>query len=263
MPDGGIVDKIYLYDGTFEGLLTSIFESFIGTYRPMSILPEKGAQTVFGVEYIYVQTDEVKWKRVSKGIISSISRDSLDLVYNVFLSEHIEHGIMIYDYLKLAFRMGVNINNNLADDRVLSVINLSNKVSRERHYLTGFVRFTDIGGGILYSEIEPTYNIVELLMPYFCDRMPSQKFIIGDIKRKWYGVYNTQCVIFTDDIPAQFKAASIIGGDYERLWKDFFEAIAVEERKSRRRQMSHMPKKYWKHITEKKSSHYRKNELDH
>ena len=160
---------------------------------------------------------------------------------------------MIYDYLKLAFRMGVNVNNNLADDRVLNVINLSNKVSRERHHFTGFVRFTDIGGGILYSEIEPIYNIVELLMPYFCDRMPSQKFIIGDIKRKWYGVYNTQCVIFTDDIPAQFKAASIIGGDYERLWKDFFEAIAVEERKSRRRQMSHMPKKYWKHITEKMS----------
>ena len=41
-----------------------------------------------------------------------------------------------------------------------------------------------------------------------------------------------------------------IDDDYEELWKVFFDAIAIEERRNEKCQMSHVPKWYRKHMNE-------------
>ena len=41
-----------------------------------------------------------------------------------------------------------------------------------------------------------------------------------------------------------------IDDDYEELWKVFFDAIAIEERRNEKCQMNHVPKWYRKHMNE-------------
>ena len=282
--------KIYLYDNSFDGLLTAIFDSFESRERPENIKPERTYQQQLFEEAVRVETDYEKSGRVSDGIKTKISNEVLGCVYKAFLSENKDHGMIIYDYLKYAFKVGGSVNERYAEPRVMKLLELNKRVGGEAHRMLGFVRFASLkddhhendyisyesngrdeiifsdteeiavsGAGvmsendaeeILYSEIEPDYNIIGLIMPHFCDRMPEQKFIIGDVKRNIYGVGNKGEMHFTDHVPEELKTRKT-SGEYELLWKEFFRAISIKERESARRQMQHMPKKYWKHITEK------------
>ena len=247
--------KVYLYDNSFDGLLTAVFYSFESRKRPEDIKAEKTYQHQLFEDIIRVETDYEKSNRVYEGIRTKISGEALNCVYKAFLSEDKNHGMIIYDCLKYAFKVGGSVNQRYAEPMVMKVFELTRKIGWEVQRMLGFVRFAalnDYNGetNILYSEIEPTYNILELIMPHFCDRMPEQKFIIGDVKRSIYGISNKGKMYFTDNVPEELKTRKT-SGEYELLWKSFFKAISIKERESARRQMQHMPKKYWKHLTEK------------
>ena len=38
--------------------------------------------------------------------------------------------------------------------------------------------------------------------------------------------------------------------DYRRLWRRFYDTIAIEERRNPKCRMTHMPKRYWNTMTE-------------
>jgi probable DNA metabolism protein len=38
---------------------------------------------------------------------------------------------------------------------------------------------------------------------------------------------------------------------YQTLWKSYFENISIKERKNLRLQRQHMPRRFWKYLTEK------------
>ena len=54
------------------------------------------------------------------------------------------------------------------------------------------------------------------------------------------------------EVPADFKVTSFSEEEkqFQKLWKTFFETIAIDERKNTRLQMQFMPKKYWKDLVE-------------
>jgi len=38
---------------------------------------------------------------------------------------------------------------------------------------------------------------------------------------------------------------------FQDLWKEYFHNVSIEDRKNTKRQQQFLPKKYWKHLTEK------------
>ena len=38
--------------------------------------------------------------------------------------------------------------------------------------------------------------------------------------------------------------------DFRKMWKDFYDTVAVEGRENEKCRMTHMPKRFWKHIIE-------------
>jgi probable DNA metabolism protein len=38
--------------------------------------------------------------------------------------------------------------------------------------------------------------------------------------------------------------------EYRKLWKKFYDSVAIEERKNEKCRMGQMPKRYWKNLTE-------------
>jgi len=105
-------------------------------------------------------------------------------------------------------------------------------------------------GNILYARIEPDHDVVELTANHFCDRYKNEPFIIHDIRRnKALISYRNSWYIsaFTEnDVPQVSEDENA----YRRLWKNYFDNIAIKERTNPRCQKNFMPLRYWKHLTE-------------
>jgi probable DNA metabolism protein len=242
---------VYVYDGSFEGILTAVFEAFSRKEEPGAILPEYNLQQDLLASYVFIKTDPVKSDRVYKSIQRKISQDSLKNIYHVFLSEHPDAATLIYKYLKLGFKMGGKVDMHLADDTVFKVMDINRKLELELHRMMGFVRFRQVDGGIFYSPIAPDNNIVELLAPHFAGRLSGQNWIIHDVKREMAALYNTRTWIISEFSADDIPKATNDEKQYAALWKKLFETLEIPSRKNPHLQRRLLPRRYWDYLTEK------------
>lgn len=241
----------YVYDGSFEGILTAVFEAYYRKEEPDAILAEHGLQQDLTSSYTFIVTDAVKSDRVYASIWRNISEEALKNVYHAFLSEEPEAGTIIYNYLKLGWRMGGRVDLHLSNNTVFKIMDISRRLEHEVHKYMGFVRFRQVEGGIFYSSIRPDNNVVELLAPHFAERLSDQKWIIHDVKREIAALYNMK-----DWIVSEFSAGDIPGSTEEEklfagLWKQFFNTLEIPSRTNPKLQRQLMPRRYWDHLTEK------------
>jgi probable DNA metabolism protein len=241
----------YVYDGSFEGLLTAIYEAYYRKEVPDCIVSEQGLQQDFLAQYTHIVTDPVKSDRVYESVWSKISQEALKNIYYAYLSGDPEAGTIIYRYLRLGWKMGSNVDLNLADDTVFKVMDINRRVEFEVHRLMGFIRFRQVEGGIYYSSVSPDYNVVELLAPHFAERLSDQKWIIHDEKRELAALFNMGKWIMSefsaDDIPDDTSDEK----QYKKLWKEFFNTLAIPSRTNPKLQRQLMPRRYWEHLPEK------------
>jgi len=242
---------IYVYDGSFEGILTAIFEAFYRKEEPDAILSENGLQYDLTASYSFIVTDPAKSDRVYASIRHNISEDALKNVYHAFLSEEHDAATLIYRYLKMGWKMGGRVNLHLADSTVLKIQGISQRVENEVHRLMGFVRFRQVEGGIFYSTISPDNNIAELLAPHFAERLSDQKWIIHDVKREIAALYNMKNWIISEFSAKDVPESTSDEKRFSSLWKEFFIALEIPSRVNPKLQRQLMPRRYWDHIIEK------------
>ncbi len=238
----------YIYDGSFEGLLTCIYLNYYET-RAEGIYPEADYQVSILTAFKKVETDEEKAVAVYEGIRTKISEEALERAYKVHLSSNKEKENIILAYIRMGFKKGSCISSMHAHPVVLAMQETERKVSFERLRLLGLIRFAEISG-ILYCCVEPDHDILELLADHFADRYKSESFIIYDKRRgkaifcadgKWYiGAFD----------PKQIPGFETGEKRYQDLWRTYFENIAIKERINPRCQKRCMPVRYWKNLTE-------------
>ena len=241
---------VYIYDGTFPGLLTAIYEAFYQKEKPGQILREWDyGQNLFS-QPVYITTNNDKADKVSEAIKKKISFRALIYVYYAYLSEDDNAGTMAYDYLKLGFKMGKYVDGNHSDSTVSKLHEISKKVGREKHRMLGLIRFKLLKKDIFYASMEPDHNIVTLVAPHFAKRMSDQDWIIHDVKRNTAVVYNQEEWVLTE---LDSNQALPLGEEeclYQKVWKTYFDKIAIKERKNLKLQKGFMPVRYWKHLVE-------------
>lgn len=241
----------FLYDDTFEGLITCIYDSFYLKERPASIISSKDNDMPLLLgECIDVKTDFEKFNKVKKAIINKINFLAFKKIYLVYLSSYKEKGLLIYDYLKLAFKIGPDIHSFLHETAVHSVDDIVHRVTYESHRFEGFVRFSYIDNKFLYSSIEPDNDILELLSKHFEKRFANEYFIIHDIKREKALVYNKKSSEIVEMEKDFYTSLNSYDDQFKKLWALYFKSTTIDERKNLRLQLRMMPKRYWKHIFE-------------
>ena len=241
----------YVYDGSFEGLLTAIFEAFYRREQPEAIVDEEGLQQDLLMRYVHIGTDAAKSDRVYHSIWSNISEQALKNVYHVFLSEDPQAGTLIYRYLKLGWKMGARVDLHLSDDTVFKVMDINRRLEFEVHRLMGFIRFRQVEGGVYYSAVSPDSNVVELLAPHFAERLSDQQWIIHDVKRELAALYNRKAWIMSEFSAGDIPADTADETRYSGLWKQFFNTLAIPSRTNPKLQRQLMPRRYWDHLVEK------------
>ncbi|WP_244834715.1 TIGR03915 family putative DNA repair protein [Clostridium sp. BJN0001] len=241
----------FLYDDTFEGLITCIYDSFYSKEKPSSIISVKDdyAPLLLG-ECREIKTDLKKFSKVKKAILNKINFLVFKQVYLIFLSCYKEKGLLIYDYLKLAFKVGPDITCYLHNKTVHLIYDTVKKVTYESHKFEGFVRFSYIDNKFLYSSIEPDNDILELLSSHFESRFSNEYFIIHDIKREKALIYNKKNSEIVEMEKSFYKSLNTYYDEFKKLWVLYFKSTTITERANLRLQLRMMPRRYWKHICE-------------
>lgn len=239
----------YLYDGTFEGLLTCVYHHYY-TEKASGIFTKDEYQSTMLGGFMEIKTEAEKAVLVYEAIEKKISSYDLQRVYKVFLSNAEQKECKILNYIRLGFVKGASVSLLHGDPIVYAVQEAEKKVNNEIHRLKGLVRFSELANGILYSIIEPDHDVVEFLAPHFCDRFKNAPFLIQDkrrgkalvaYQRQWYirALGKTELATFSKE-----------EADYRELWKQYFKNMAIKERINPRCQKNMMPVRYWKHLTE-------------
>ena len=250
MPERGVLKKVYVYDGSFEGILCAVHRAYYSKEEPEEIVKSDALQRDLFSEYVYIQIDRKKSDAVYSSISTKISSNALFLLYNVFLSEEPDKATVIYQYLRRGYALGAKVALHFQDPWVLRAQKISQYVSLEAQRLSGFLRFSQMEGNILYSAISPVNNILELLCQYFADRLPSQPWVIADTKRRMAGVYNGERWVISEVDAASLPGETADELEYQKLWRAFYNTIGIAGRKNHNLRRQLMPKMYWKNMTE-------------
>ena len=247
-----------IYDGTFEGILTAVFEIY--ERRLTHVLMETGEfySTALFEDLINVITDEGRAGRVLKGLRKKISATGIQRLYIAHMAELKGDADYIVGYMRYAFDSPVNIEEDYGNKYVMRVAEVVQMMRRERHRMEAFVRFQKLKDDSFYAAIQPDFNVLPMLIKHFKNRYADQKWIIYDLKRR-YGLYYD--LHDTEYISLEFSAvrnSSNVSetfcedeGIYQHLWKNYFHSVNIPARKNTKLHLKHIPKRYWKHLTEK------------
>ena len=251
----------FVFDGSFEGLLTSIFEYYERKPKEVELVSETHFQPSILGDELTIISDEAKAKRVWDGLKKKLSSDWQMRFYKTFLSELPESFLYLFDFSRYIFDNPKGVEVNYGHPSVIAIVKMDKSVNREKHRMKAFIRFEKTVDGIFYAPIEPDYNVLPLIAGFFKNRYADQQWIIYDLKRKYGLHYNLKTVQeVTFDFVEMKNSTSYLAGDlldekeelYGLLWKDYFKSTNIPARKNMKLHLQHVPKRYWKYLTEKK-----------
>ncbi|SEU23083.1 TIGR03915 family putative DNA repair protein [Paenibacillus sp. NFR01] len=238
----------YTYDGSFEGLLCCVFESFAWKETPLAVHSEQEGQGLL-LEARWIETDAAKAERVLRSIPQKIGAEAEEWVRLGFWSGVPEKELLLIRFLQLGFKHGRQVMNMLADETVHALGKAVQHLQRESHKYMGFVRFS-VYGRVMAAVIEPQGYVLPLLQDHFCDRFAGESFMIYDSVHRVALIHEPgrQAIIPLDEwTPPE---ADQTEEHYRSLWTGFYHAIGIEPRRNERLRASLMPKRYWKQLPE-------------
>jgi len=257
---------VYVFDNTLNGLLTAVFDSFFLHQQPEFLLAEGEQLPLFADEPHRVVTDGEKAERVWKGLEKHLSQEGLHMITISWLSEERTLNQPLFNFICKVFRQPQvkGMEHNASDPDVLEVRNTCRRVLHEQLRMKQFIRFQKAKDGTYLAVVSPDHNVVPLIIDHFQDRFNDQPWLIYDAHRH-YGYYYDGAaapirVTFEDESSVPFNLtngkldAEVLSSDdaiFQQLWRTYFKAICIKERMNPRKQLSDMPRRYWKYMTEK------------
>jgi probable DNA metabolism protein len=246
-----------IYDGTFEGLLTAVFEIY--EHRLTHVRMQKGEwhNTALFETVTKVITENSRATRVLKGLKQKLSAQGLQRLYAAHMAEMEGEDDNLLGYIRYVFDSPKNVEEDYGNKYVMRVSEIVRMVRREKHRMEAFIRFQELKDKTFYSAIEPDFNVLPLLIKHFRNRYADQKWIIYDIRRSYglyYDLHETQYISldFATVNPGNvISAYDDNEAVYQELWRNYFTSVNIPARKNTKLHLRHVPKRYWKHLTEK------------
>lgn len=242
------IQVCYHYDGSFAGFLTCVFEGYVHREAPAEFrTPDDPCCSLYPIRTVH--TDQTHAKRVYRSFAKKFGPVGQKMVARGYLTCLPEKELWLWRFIELGYQRGPALLRDLTDPTVAKMHKAVHHLEEEAHLYTGFVRFSELDG-VLVGEIEPKNRVLPLLRPHFCTRFPQESFFLHDRthgeallhqKGKW-------TILPVEDF--QMGPAGEQELAYRRMWRQFYDTIAIEGRYNPTCRMTHMPKRYWGQMTE-------------
>jgi len=240
-------DTIYQYDGTFDGFLCCVYESYVNKEFPIAF--DGDGEWIFSL--CPVRTVNTVSEHARRIYLSLTKRSPLapQIIRKGFLTCLADKEQHLYALIRKLYEEGASVLRNRGDPVFYPVAKAIRHLDGELEKLRGFIRFSDLNG-ILGAEIEPKNRVLPLLRGHFCSRYANESFFIYDRTHRELLLYakGKSRLIPVDS----FEMANPCKEEYlyRNLWKKFYDTIAIRERNNSRCQNTQMPKRYRGTMTE-------------
>ena len=242
----------YLYDGTFDGLLTVYFYAYKDS-QIYDICPAYLHQPSLHSIVKEIHTESDKAERIRKSVYTKLSSTVMYNLYLLYLSELPDCNVLGLEYLRLCYNRGIAINTAKHHPVIRQLEDYRYKVTRELDRVKGFLRFQKIDENVYYAKFAPDHNQLPLLRSHLEKRFSDQKWIVHDERRNIalaYNLHRSMLVPLTAE-----EAAQLLEGKHDDcidLFQRYFNTIAIKERTNKRLQDQYMPKRYREYMPETK-----------
>lgn len=248
-----------IYNGSFENFFTAVFEIYEYKIAEPAIQKSNASDiSLFGAHTVYENKE--KAERVLKKLKEKITPHAATTLYKAFLSELPNIENILFGYIRYIIKSNNSVERNYSNSDVLFVNQTAKKVDREKHRMEAFIRFQKTKDELYYATIQPDFNVLPLIIKHFKNRYADQLWLIYDVRRK-YGLYYDKEIVsevsinFSENINDTNVLQTIYDEKeelYQSLWQTYFDNVNIKARKNMKLHIQHMPKRYWKYLTEKK-----------
>ncbi len=239
---------IYIYDGTFDGMMCCVFESVLKREVPYEIMCEEDfSASFFSVSKII--TDKQKALRVYNSIAVKMGDVALDLIQTMYLSCAKNKEMNILNFMLLGYKHGFETVKMMSHVHVTPMLCTHKAVKSEAHHFKGFARFANYDGALV-AFISPKNFVLPYLRQYFCARYKDDDFFVFDKTHKVALIYEKgkADIISVDSITT--PDISDEEQQYRDLWVRYYKTVAIEERENPKCRMTLMPKRFWQDMVE-------------
>lgn len=260
---------LFLCEDSVDGIFTGVYDAWdsrIG-HSEVGLRIKTEMNLELFAEYREVKTDAEKAAKVARSIRDKMGADAYQVIYQAALSANPEKADCIYRVVvrgmspRVTRREAQNVIWNLQSKDVCRTFELSRQVGNEAHRYIQFVRFRELEGGVMFSEIQAEHQVLPLIGEHFADRFPNENFMIYDNghndclihgkQRPWFILRDTEPDTLAKGRITQREA------QMQQLWRGFCRSIAIEARTNPKLQQQFWPLKFRRWMAEGTSSEER------
>lgn len=254
--------RVYLHDGTFEGLLTAVARAVKAEGKIHGVYSQKNFSPQLFDAPENLDTDAEQAKKLFD-YLKKLGGLSIRFAMDGYLSEDCEVGVHLQEMVNLCLIHGGGATQIYSNSSIQYLDTLSKRVRFEAHRFTGLIRFRILVDGVQYAPFEPDNIIIGYLADHFKKRFHNNRWILHDTRRN-LALYWDRDNLQSIDIDEEFTTHVVAHGEieegrltesesyYQQLWTTFHGAISNAKRKNLNLQRQYMPKRYWKYLVEMK-----------
>jgi len=249
-------DSTVAYDGSFPGFLCACAEALNAPEPVPRVVKAMVPETLFEERCLVKRDDDrasALWMRLTK----RAGPETMRTLLAAFLSDLPEADSTAALAMRRIRAEGATALRDLSDPVMLALEKAARRGSMEAHMYCGLVMFSELSDGSWYAPVEPECDVLLLIADHFAARFSTMRFAIHDLRRgsaviHEQGKHWSLVDAFGIDTESGTIDASL--SEYERgirkLWKLYFDTIAIESKRNPGLQSSKMPKHFWNLLTE-------------
>lgn len=134
-----VTDTVYRYDGTFQGFLCCIFESYSRKEIPAAVCAPDHGQISF-YDSCEIVTDPARAQRVARGL-ERLGPTVKERITTGFLSDDPEHELILLRFARICFEKGPAAARATGDPDICAAFDLERAVNNEACKYIEFIRF--------------------------------------------------------------------------------------------------------------------------
>ena len=238
--------------------MTGVYDAYASKlgYENLKLVTEDEMDRELFAEYVEVEPDGEKAAKVLRTIRRELGLEAFDAICQAAASWDKRKANAIFRTIVLGLHLPKKqkVMNCLTKDYVCTVAELSKKTWNEAHSFMGYVRFSELAGGILYAEIKPENEVLPIIAPHFANRYPEENWVIYDSGREKFAIHRAgkgwmvlEDMHIAEEVRSQL---SMEEEDYRAMWRSFTQSIAIEARKNEELQKKLLPLRFRDKMTE-------------
>jgi len=174
-----------VYDGSFEGFLTSIFIIYKFKYDDVKFHKAASYSHNMFNEEIRIETKESEYTRVAKGIVQKASKRIGNEVYKLFLSRTSAVDLELFTFIKSIFKS--EFSNHRSDILKSTRSKMNLEIDRQKSNIS----FIELYNDIHLSIIKPDHDVLPLIVNYMISNNGTKELLLFDSIRG-YGYHHSR-----------------------------------------------------------------------